>query len=225
MDAENKSEAELMMEEGDRHAEAGRYLEAAQLYKKVMDTFPPLSEERMNKVFSRLCASYGHAKMVLPISAVGEHTPADFELVKIFARMSLHKDQLSPFQETQKTLSLVKRAMNDLKRKGKNLAKHPDLFMIYAEAQLLTGDFLNAEKNFTKAVNYGGDKKKIYYTLMSAYAVLGMHSGGAHEQALRYCEAFRQAAQGDEAALKYAWPLAQWLQSAREEPPPPPPRL
>lgn len=119
MDAENKSEAELMMEEGDRHAEAGRYLEAAQLYKKVMDTFPPLSEERMNKVFSRLCASYGHAKMVLPISAVGEHTPADFELVKIFARMSLHKDQLSPFQETPKNPFIGEKGDERPEKEGK----------------------------------------------------------------------------------------------------------
>jgi tetratricopeptide (TPR) repeat protein len=225
MEAENKSEAELIMEEASTLAEAGHYLEAAQLYRKAMDAFPPLNEERMNKAFSGLCVSHGRAKMALSLLAEEEQKSADFELVKIFARMSLHSAYMDPLQETKKTLSFVKKAMNDLKNKGENPTEHSDLFMIYAEMQLLAGDFPNAEKNFTKAVNYGGDKKKIYYTLMSAYAVLSMYSGGARENALRYCEAYRQAAQGDEAALKYAWPLAQWLQSARDEPPPAPPRL
>lgn len=225
MEAENKSEAELMTEEADRHYEAARYLEAAQLYKKVMDVFPPLGEEKMKEAFLRLSSCYAYAKISHPIPALGEHTSADFELMKIYARMSLHKAHLSPFQEIRETLSFLKKAMSDVKRKKENPAKHSDLFMIYAEAQIMAGDFLSAEKNFTKAVNYGGDSKKIYYTLMSAYAVLSMHSGGAHEQALRYCEAFRQAAQGDEAALKYAWPLALWLQGARAEPLPAPPHI
>ena len=225
MAAENKSEAELMMEEADKCAEGARYLEAVQLYRKAMDTFPPFDEQKMHDVFLKLTVFYARAQMQSSALTGAKKTTASITLSKVFARMALYAACLDPVEKSQSALSVAKATMDDLKALGERPARHADLFLTYAGALEMTGDIKKAEDNFIKAMNYGADPKKVFYSLMVTYAKIAQYSEGAKVRALHYLEAFRKVAADDQAAIDFAWPLARWLQSTRDEPPPTPPRL
>ncbi|MCE7886487.1 MAG: hypothetical protein DYH13_03165 [Alphaproteobacteria bacterium PRO2] len=225
MNPENKSEAELMLEEADRQAEAGHSLEAMELYRKAMDIFPPLDQQKMHDAFLKLATSYARTQMKSSTFTGAKKKTASIALNKALASLVLQtaKTKISETPDIQNALSTARSAMSDLEKLGEGPAKHADLLMTYAEILMLAEDLAGAENNFIKAMNYGADRKKVYFNLTAMFAKLAEHSGGAKERALHYLEAFRQAAQGDDAAIEYARPLARSLQTAQGGPPPLPP--
>jgi hypothetical protein len=218
-----KSEAELMMEQADRHAEAGQYLEAMEECRKAMDFFPPLDPKKMRDAFLKLTVFHARTQMKSSMLTGADKQTASIALNKAFARRALQAAKTSKDVEIRDALSVTRETMRELERLGEKPAKYADLLMNYAEILVLTGDPDGAEDNFIMAMNYGADRKKVFFSLTAMFATLAQYSDGAKERALHYLEAFRQSAQGDEAAMQYAWPLAKWLQTAQVGPPPVPP--